>query len=154
MTVSNMGNAQARWRPDQRSTCSDVAAPKLLVARAFRRSDPNRVQPRSFGMSGTAAFGMLLAMLSSEPVGEVELEHNWFTARLRIGNTDGELVPDGFLISELTATANVSEALDVELQVHNTIDEDWREAQLAEANKLYDGHGMPVTAMLTATYSY
>lgn len=125
--------------------------PVELMPRAVLVKHAHRARP--------APAEILVAFRQSSPeldetIGEVEYEHRWLTARARIGNEDGELMPDGFLLTELTVVAKVRPSLDLELQLTNSIDEDWREAQLAEAISVYGGHGMTLSSTLTATAAF
>ncbi len=82
----------------------------------------------------------------------------------RPGNDDGSLTAEGYLIFDIIAGKKIGTSFDLNLTVNNLFDARWREAQFAEESRvsptaglveqMHYTPGIPLTATLTAAYSY
>ena len=82
----------------------------------------------------------------------------------RPGNDDGTLTAEGYMIFDVIAGKKLGKAVDLNLTVNNVLDTAWREAQFAESSRIsptagimeqmHYTPGVPLTATLTAAYTY
>ena len=82
----------------------------------------------------------------------------------RPGNDDGSLTAEGYVVADLVAGKKLGKGLDLNLTINNVFDTDWREAQFAEESRvsptasvmeqMHYTPGVPLTATLTAAYTY
>jgi outer membrane receptor protein involved in Fe transport len=82
----------------------------------------------------------------------------------RPGNDDGSLTAEGYMIFDVMAGTKLGKSVDLNLTVNNVLNTAWREAQFAEESRvsptaglmeqMHYTPGLPLTATLTAAYSY
>ena len=82
----------------------------------------------------------------------------------RPGNDDGSLTAEGYVVADLVAGKKLGKGLDLNLTINNVFDAEWREAQFAEESRvsptagvmeqMHYTPGIPLTATLTAAYTY
>jgi outer membrane receptor protein involved in Fe transport len=82
----------------------------------------------------------------------------------RPGNDDGSLTAEGYVVADIMAGKKLGKNIDLNLTINNVFDAAWREAQFAEESRvtptaglmeqMHYTPGMPLTATLTAAYTY
>ncbi len=82
----------------------------------------------------------------------------------RPGNDDGSLTAEGYIVADFMAGKKLGKNVDLNLTINNVLDTEWREAQFAEESRvsptaglmeqMHYTPGMPLTATLTAAYTY